>query len=276
MIVVADAEREALDRNGFAVLPGIVSDAWCKRLIKRAAEIVAHFDAEAHRGIFSTTDQSRTMDDYFVASANEVGCFFEEEAFDEEGVLRQAKALSINKIGHALHRLDPVFSAFSSELALTEAGRALGLAEPVALQSMYIYKQPRIGGEVNLHQDATFLYTDPVSVIGFWFALEDATLENGCLWALPGAHRLGLEKRYARVGGGFAFEPLQAMSWPQENAIPIEVPAGSLVLLHGLLPHRSSANRSDRSRQAYAVHLIDGAANYPADNWLQLPNPGSE
>ncbi len=47
-------------------------------------------------------------------------------------------------------------------------------------------QQPRIGGQVSVHQDATFLYTDPPTVIGLWVALEDATKENGCLWSLPG------------------------------------------------------------------------------------------
>jgi phytanoyl-CoA hydroxylase len=51
---------------------------------------------------------------------------------------------------------------------------------------MYIFKQPFIGGEIDCHQDSTFLYTDPLSCIGFWFALEDATVDNGCLYAIPG------------------------------------------------------------------------------------------
>ena len=72
------------------------------------------------------------------------------------------------------------------------AGRGrhdIGMADPLAIQSMYIFKQPHIGGEVGCHQDATFLYTEPMSVTGFWFAIEDATVENGCLWAQPGGHR---------------------------------------------------------------------------------------
>ncbi len=69
----------------------------------------------------------------------------------------------------------------------------LGIERPLLLQGMYIFKQPRIGGEVTCHQDSTFLYTEPQNIIGLWFALEDATVENGCLWAIPGGHKLGLE-----------------------------------------------------------------------------------
>ena len=53
--------------------------------------------------------------------------------------------------------------------------------------------------------------------------------------------------------------------------MPLEVPTGTAVVLDGLLPHRSEPNRSDRSRHAYTVHVIEREADYPADNWLQRP-----
>src|SRR3546814_19129036 len=80
---------------------------------------------------------------------------------------------------------------------------------------MYIFKQPHIGGEVGWHQDSTFLYTDPLSAVGLWFALEDATLENGCLWALPGAHKGPLRERWRRKDGALAMERLEDTPWPQ-------------------------------------------------------------
>ncbi len=66
--------------------------------------------------------------------------------------------------------------------------------------TMYIFKQPGIGGEVRWHQDATFFDSDPVTVTTFWFALEDATVDNGCLWADPGGHRGPLRERFLRDG----------------------------------------------------------------------------
>jgi phytanoyl-CoA hydroxylase len=66
-------------------------------------------------------------------------------------------------------------------------------------------------------------------------------------------------------------DELSAVPWPAEEPVPIEVRRGTLVVLHGLLPHASSANRSSRPRHAYALHLIDGRAAYSADNWLQRP-----
>ena len=84
----------------------------------------------------------------------------------------------LNKMGHALHDLDPVFDTFSRTPELAEVGPSASVSsDPGVIQSMYIFKPPRIGGEVTCHQDSTFIYTEPDSCIGFWFALEDATLE---------------------------------------------------------------------------------------------------
>ena len=90
----------------------------------------------------------------------------------------------------------------SNDPRLAAIATDLGYSDPRLLQSMVIFKQPRIGGEVVAHQDATFLYTDPITVMGFWFALEDATVENGCLEVLPGGHRLGLSKLFRRAEAG--------------------------------------------------------------------------
>ena len=134
---------------------------------------------------------------------------------------------------------------------------------------MIIVKPPRIGGEVTCHQDSTFLFTEPESCIGFWFALEDATLENGCLWAIPGAHHGSLKARFRERDGALITETLDPTPWPTDQKIPLEAPAGTLVVLHGRLPHLSEANRSPASRFAYTLHLIDGTARYAPDNWLR-------
>ncbi len=256
------------ERQGYLVLPGFVSPADCDALKARAEELVSGFEP-ATVSIFTTREQTRTSDEYFLSSGDSIRFFFEEDAFRPDGSLRQDKALSINKIGHALHDLDPRFDRFSRTPQLAALASELGLRKPLLLQSMYIFKQPHIGGEVTSHQDATFLYTEPLTCLGLWFALEDATLENGCLWALPGGHRLGLKKRFVRApGGGTAFRVLDSTPLPEEGMVPLEVEKGTLVVLHGLLPHRSGPNTSSKSRHAYSVHLIDGTAAYPEDNWL--------
>lgn len=271
--MLTEAQQADFARDGFLVLPAFVSAAACAELKARAEQLVDDFEPDAEvRSIFTTNEQTRHSDEYFLSSGDQIRFFFEEEAFDEAGELRQAKALSINKLGHAMHDLDPAFERFSHTAALAGLCADLGYGDPTILQSMYIFKQPHIGGEVVSHDDHTFLWTEPQTVTGFWFALEEATLENGCLWALPGGHRIGPKKRFRRDGaGGTTFDVIDETPYPEEGLVPLEVPAGTLVVLHGLLPHRSGPNRSERSRHAYTLHVIDRTAAYPEDNWLQRP-----
>jgi phytanoyl-CoA hydroxylase len=252
--------NSAYQRDGFLVVPDFLSAADCDVLQARAAALVAAADPRPARTIFSTRDQGHARDRYFLESGGEIRFFHEEEAPDQ-----------LNKIGHALHDLDPVFDRVSRQPRLAALAAELGLARPLLLQSMYIFKQPGIGGEVGWHQDATYLHTTPITVTGFWFALDDADRGNGCLLALKGAHRGPLRQRFRRAGEAMVTDQLDATPWPAGPAAAIEVRRGSLVVLHGLLPHASSANRSSRPRHAYALHVIDGRAHYGADNWLQRP-----
>ena len=260
----------AYKRDGFLILENFVSRDVCDRLCGRAVELVRDFDPSGAVSIFSTHEQTRARDDYFLESGDKIRFFFEENAFNPDGTLKQSKEQSINKIGHALHDLDPVFDQFSRTPEIRKLVSDLGIESPLLLQSMYIFKQPRIGGRVTCHQDATFLYTEPLKVVGLWFALEDATIENGCLWAIPGGHKLGLKSRFMRAeDGGTHFEAFNDSPWPEEKLAPLEVKKGTLIVLHPLLPHLSRENRSAKSRHAYTLHVIDASVKYPEANWLQ-------
>jgi phytanoyl-CoA hydroxylase len=266
-------QLDAWRRDGVLVLPGFASGEATAALARRAREIVEAFEPPERAPVFSSRDRAALSQRELVASAAEVRCFFEEEALDAQGRLVVPKAHAINKIGHALHDRDPVFSTFSRDPRLAAIAADLGFVEPLLMQSMLIFKQPRIGGEVVWHQDASFLITDPASVVGFWWAIEDATRDNGCLWVAPGGHRMPLRERYGKQpDGSFATERLDDTPWPSGNATqPLEVPAGTLVIFDGHLPHASAPNRSERSRLAYTLHVVDGRAAWSPLNWLQRP-----
>lgn len=273
-MMISAREVEQYKEQGFLVIEGFADVRDCDRLRARAEELVQQFDPSEVVSIFSTHEQNRLTDDYFLNSGDKIRFFFEENAFQPDGTLKYEKEKSINKIGHALHDLDPLFNRFSRSEKVMQLAAAIGLADPLLVQSMYIFKQPNIGGEVICHQDSTFIYTEPIDIAGLWFALEDATIENGCLWAIPGGHRHGLKSRWVRSPEGpMQFEVYDREPWSYDELIPLEVSKGSLILLDGLLPHCSFENRSPRSRHAYTLHLIGAEAQYPDNNWLQR-SPG--
>jgi phytanoyl-CoA hydroxylase len=273
MIPTAE-DCDRYSQEGYLVIENFIVAHECDSIRSRAAELVHDFDPAGLASIFSTHEQNRLADDYFLTSGDKIRFFFEENAFNSGGILKQDKETSINKIGHGLHDLDPLFDNFSRSEKIKLLIQELGVENPLLLQSMYIFKQPNIGGEVGCHQDSTFLYTEPNDIVGLWFSLEDATLENGCLWAIPGGHKRGLKSRWVRAPqGGMEFKTFDSSPWPEDELVPLEVKKGTLIVLHGLLPHRSLENKSAKSRHAYTLHVIGGNAQYPANNWLQRTLP---
>jgi phytanoyl-CoA hydroxylase len=274
---IQHSARERFDRDGYLVLEGAIDTGSLEAIRGAAARIVDAFDPLRHRTVFSTKDRDRGRDRYFMESAEAVHCFLEEEAVDADGRLVQPKELAINKIGHALHDRVPEFGAFCRQPVLKEVLAQLGYVDPVLWQTMYIFKQPRIGGEVRWHQDASYLATEPATVTGIWVAVEDAHRDNGCLWVQPGGHRGPLREIY-RVDRDTLEGRLTTLSgqpWPSaDEAVAVEVPRGSLVVFSDHLPHYSSPNRSERSRQAFTMHFAEAASRWSADNWLQRPNLG--
>ena len=255
---------------GCLVIEDFISKRACEDLLLAIDRLVEVFEPDDVKTVFSTTSQVHAAADYFETSGDKIRFFFEDGALDSAGQLTCAKERALNKIGHALHDLDPGFERFSYDPRLAVLAGQLGLADPLLLQSMVIFKQPRIGGEVVWHQDSSFLYTEPLSVLGFWFALEDASLENGCMWALPGEHLKGLRERFHRVDGVLTMKDREGIAaFDPAHAVPLEVSKGTLVVLHGSLPHYSGPNHSDRSRCAFTLHAISASARYPGDNWLQ-------
>ena len=266
--------REAWERDGFVVLPGFVSPDRVESLRRRIDELVAGYASQGlpdgAATVFSTTEQTHAQDDWFLTSADVIRPFFENGAFDADGNLVAPMDRALNKMGHALHDLDPAFDQFSRTTDLASLVAELGVTDPLLLQSMVIFKPPRIGGEVVCHCDHSFLWTDPQTVVGLWFALDDATVANGCMWAIPGGHVGGARTRFRLDGtGGTTTDVLDPTPYDHGDLVPMEAEAGTLVAFHGCLPHWSGANTSDRPRLAYTLHVIDGTAHYRADNWLQ-------
>lgn len=259
--------KEHYFTKGYAHLRGVIKPQECQRLILRMREIVAHKSPRDHSKIFDAVHQ-RTASDFLLQSAHKIACFFDRHAQEDE-IARKSPWKALNKVGHALHEQCPVYAQFSQQQAFFQLMREIGQKKPRLIQSMFIFKQPKFGDAVPAHQDGTFIYTEPMTVTGLWFALEDATVDNGCLWVLPGGHCGPLKERFIYKDGEPNFIEKKPINWPRKSFIPLEAQAGDMIILHGKLPHLSEQNRACVTRYAYTLHFIDDSSFFPKNNWLR-------
>jgi phytanoyl-CoA hydroxylase len=147
--------------------------------------------------------------------------------------------------------------------------------EAVCVQSMYFYKEPGSPGQAP-HQDYYYIKDDPKSMIAAWIALEELVdEENGCLWVIPGTHKLGL------LPHGKVTNLEEHESWTDETEgvdlaqeIPVVMEKGDILFFHELLIHSSYKNRSiDRWRRSYVCHYIrnDSSVLFREDLRVKYP-----
>ena len=274
-------------------------------LKQQMADMVEDWDPSEETRSFSTNveaNQKQGSDDYFLESASRVHFFAEPTALDQDNRLlpQYTKLAALNKAGHGLHRVVPgAFYDYTVSSKVRRLVRDLGWHDPVVPQSMYICKNARIGGTVHSHQDSTFLYTTPrQSCLGLWLALDDATLQNGCLWIRPQSHHEPVRRQFRRnpqhfttrvieersnVGLGDTDAPKMVFDENNNNGaavewegalpkgseppcqglldagfIPVECRAGDLLAFNGTLDHLSLPNLSDRQRHTFQLHMVEG------------------
>ncbi len=131
------------------------------------------------------------------------------------------------------------------------------------MQSMLFVKPPTFQGQA-WHQDEIYIPTRDRSLIGAWIALDDATVENGCLWVIPGSHRSGYlySQKSHDNPDEFDFAP-ESYGFDESAQVPVEVKTGTVVFFNGYLLHRSFKNRSEIYRRVLVSHYMNA--------WSLLP-----
>jgi len=213
------------DRNGFLLIKSFCDITTEVNLMKEQMQTLVNEmwdpnNEEKKVTVFRTDDKqidNQGSDDYFLESANKVHFFAESKAMEEDGKLKREflkdKMLALNKAGHGMHMIPGEFHNYTTSDKIKDLVKELGWSDPIVPQSMYIFKQARVGGEVTSHQDSTFLYTTPKqSCLGLWLALDNATLENGCLWVRPGSHREKVRRAFGRNPEHFGDEVIKCRS----------------------------------------------------------------
>jgi phytanoyl-CoA hydroxylase len=140
-----------------------------------------------------------------------------------------------------------------------------------AMQSMLFIKSEGKPGQP-WHQDEYFIPTRDRSLTAAWIALDDATIENGCLWVLPGSHRPGVLYPDREQDDERFDCSIEAYDFPyrDDDAVPVEIPAGSAVIFNGYLLHRSLQNSGQHGyRRALANHYMSAESLLP---WRDIPD----
>ena len=166
---------------------------------------------------------------------------------------------------HFPHKLSPLFEAVLHNPAIVARLTALIGPDVKAIQSMLFIKPPGMPGQA-WHQDEHFLPTRDRSLCGVWIALDDARVDNGCLWVHPGSHVDGIlyPMRPHDDARFDASDEAHDYGLPREGGIPLELAAGGAVLFDGYLLHRSLPNVAVASRRrALVIHFMNARSLLP-------------
>jgi len=174
-------------------------------------------------------------------------------------VLRQYLAV------HFPHKLSPVIGQSLAHPGIVEILTDIIGPNVKCMQSMLFVKGPGKPGQ-SWHQDEYYIPTRDRSLGAAWIALDDATVENGCLWIIPGSHQRGVILRRVLGRNPEFAEPdtLDLSGYGEDRAIPVEVKAGSVVFFHGYLLHSSRRNKTrDCFRMALVNHYMSAESFLP-------------
>ncbi len=166
---------------------------------------------------------------------------------------------------HMPHFVSPVIRHYTTHPKLADVlGQVVGAhlrdghwdGGVKCMQSMFFAKPPGKPGQA-WHQDECFIPTRDRSLCGAWIAIDEATVDNGCLWVLPGSHRSGVLHPVREHDRPEDFDAApESYGFDDSAEVPVELKPGSVLFFNGYLLHRSRRNVSDRYRRALVNHYM--------------------
>ncbi len=166
---------------------------------------------------------------------------------------------------HFPHKISSVMKRYLATPRMVEVLTDIIGPNVKCMQSMLFIKATGKPGQA-WHQDEDFIPTRDRSLVGGWIAMDDATVENGCLWLIPGSHRHGVLWPMERQDDSRFDCTDESTGFPYSDAdaIPVEVKAGSIVFFNGYLLHRSFPNRADSGfRRVLVNHYMSAQSLLP-------------
>jgi phytanoyl-CoA hydroxylase len=166
---------------------------------------------------------------------------------------------------HFPHKVSAIMEKYLATPKMVEALTEVVGPNVKCMQSMLFIKANGKPGQA-WHQDEDFIPTRDRSLVGGWIAMDDATIENGCLWVIPGSQKHGLLwPLEAQNDNRFdCTDESQGFPYTDADAIPVEVKAGSIVFFNGYLLHRSFPNRAASGyRRVLVNHYMNASSLLP-------------
>ena len=166
---------------------------------------------------------------------------------------------------HQVHKFSSTFEKYLAHPVIVDVLTKVISPNVKCMQSMLFIKASGKPGQA-WHQDENYIPTRDRSLTGAWIAMDDAVIENGCLWILPGSHKQGVlwpmyphnNKKYDCAHMSYDFP------YKDEEAVPVEVPAGSIVFFNGYLLHKSEPNTTTQGfRRALVNHYMSAESLLP-------------
>ena len=271
--------RESYERNGFLILRHFMDNVEVKAILDELESIKKQCLKEKKL----KPPPFRALGNAEVLNELRESCFGA-DIFGAPG--------NIDTIGHGLHCLEnSVCSRF------VRSGKVKNLINnliddliPTIVQTKAVLKPAKTGSRVPPHMDEQYIYTEPLSGLALWIALDPSTKKNGCIEVVSGSHvSYQSGQKFADDGSGKIHWDLESPNQEEEESnllpfpyskkdlesitwVPIEMASGDCLVMHPRLLHSSAPNTSALDRRALTLHLVDGACHWDKRNWIQ-PHP---